>query len=129
MHQSVKFDGSVGNLVHMFLLLRRCLQLAALTPSRLHSGAICIPTFLPLTVLFLISMSRSPEASVFQWPPSLPSAEQLWDPLAPAVLLAWVALHALIYLMPIGKVYWTLNKLLKKSFIIYDCWTHYILWN
>lgn len=77
---------------------------AAMTPNCLASGAICIPTLLPLTVLFLISMSRSPEASVFQWPPSLPSTDQLWAPQAPLVLLGWVALHALLYLMPIGKV-------------------------
>uniref|UniRef100_A0A3Q4HH35 Delta(14)-sterol reductase TM7SF2 n=1 Tax=Neolamprologus brichardi TaxID=32507 RepID=A0A3Q4HH35_NEOBR len=67
-------------------------------------GAVCIPIFLPLTVLFLISLSRSPEASLFQWPPPLPSADQLWDPLAPVLLLGWFALHAVIYLMPLGKV-------------------------
>lgn len=80
------------------------LRFLALTPYFLLSGAICIPTFLPLTVLFLTCVSRSPEASVFQWPPSLPSTDQLWDPLAPVVLLGWIALHALVYLMPIGKV-------------------------
>ena len=68
------------------------------------SGAICIPIFLPLTVLFLICVSRSPEASVLQWPPPLPSTDQLWDRLAPVVLLSWIALHALLYLMPLGKV-------------------------
>lgn len=68
------------------------------------SGAICIPVFLPLTVLYLICMSRSPEASVLQWPPPLPSIDQLWDPLAPVLLLGWIALHALLYLMPLGKV-------------------------
>ncbi|KAE8287943.1 Delta(14)-sterol reductase [Larimichthys crocea] len=67
-------------------------------------GAIGIPIFLPLTVLFLISTSRSPEASVLQWPPSLPSTDQLWDPLALVVLLCWIALHALLYLTPLGKV-------------------------
>uniref|UniRef100_A0AAX7UK45 Delta(14)-sterol reductase TM7SF2 n=1 Tax=Astatotilapia calliptera TaxID=8154 RepID=A0AAX7UK45_ASTCA len=67
-------------------------------------GAVCIPIFLPLTVLFLICLSRSPEASLFQWPPPLPSADQLWDPLAPVLLLGWFALHAVIYLMPLGKV-------------------------
>uniref|UniRef100_A0A7N6FM75 Delta(14)-sterol reductase TM7SF2 n=1 Tax=Anabas testudineus TaxID=64144 RepID=A0A7N6FM75_ANATE len=67
-------------------------------------GAICIPVFLPLTVLYLICMSRSPEASVLQWPPPLPSIDQLWDPLAPVLLLGWIALHALLYLMPLGKV-------------------------
>uniref|UniRef100_A0A3B4UUZ9 Delta(14)-sterol reductase TM7SF2 n=1 Tax=Seriola dumerili TaxID=41447 RepID=A0A3B4UUZ9_SERDU len=67
-------------------------------------GAVCIPIFLPLTVLFLICVSRSPEASVLQWPPPLPSADQLWEPLAPVLLLGWIGLHALLYLTPVGKV-------------------------
>uniref|UniRef100_A0A8C2WK91 Delta(14)-sterol reductase TM7SF2 n=1 Tax=Cyclopterus lumpus TaxID=8103 RepID=A0A8C2WK91_CYCLU len=67
-------------------------------------GALCIPVSLPLTVLFLIGVSRSPEASVFQWPPPLPSTDQLWDPLALVLLLGWIALHALLYVMPLGKV-------------------------
>uniref|UniRef100_A0A3Q2ECN1 Delta(14)-sterol reductase TM7SF2 n=1 Tax=Cyprinodon variegatus TaxID=28743 RepID=A0A3Q2ECN1_CYPVA len=66
-------------------------------------GAVCIPVFLPLTVLFLIGVSQSPEASVFQWPPKLPSTDQLWDPLAPMLLLGWIGLHALLYFMPFGK--------------------------
>ncbi|KAM4545169.1 delta(14)-sterol reductase TM7SF2 isoform 3-T3 [Odontesthes bonariensis] len=67
-------------------------------------GAICIPILLPLTVLFLICGSQSPEASVLQWPPLLPSANQLWDPQALVLLLGWIGLHALLYLMPLGKV-------------------------
>lgn len=80
---------------HTFVWFFNCIHL---------SGAVCIPIFLPLTVLFLICLSRSPEASLFQWPPPLPSADQLWDPLAPVLLLGWFALHAVIYLMPLGKV-------------------------
>lgn len=68
------------------------------------SGAVFIPTLLPLTVLFLISVSRSSEASVLRWPPPLPSAEQLWHPLAPVLLLGWLSLHILLYFMPFGKV-------------------------
>lgn len=68
------------------------------------SGAICIPVFLPLVVLLLICVSRSPEASLLQWPPPLPSTDQLWDPVAPVLLLGWIGLHALIYLTPLGKV-------------------------
>uniref|UniRef100_A0A7N8YQB1 Delta(14)-sterol reductase TM7SF2 n=1 Tax=Mastacembelus armatus TaxID=205130 RepID=A0A7N8YQB1_9TELE len=67
-------------------------------------GAVCIPIFLPLTVLFLICVSQSPEASVLQWPPPLPSTGQLWEPLAPVLLLGWIALHALLYMVPLGKV-------------------------
>ncbi|XP_068457066.1 delta(14)-sterol reductase TM7SF2 [Clinocottus analis] len=67
-------------------------------------GALCIPVSLPLTVLFLMAASRSPEAGVLQWPPALPSRDQLWDPAAPVLLLGWIALHALLYLMPLGKV-------------------------
>lgn len=93
-----------------------------MTPNCLHSGAICIPTLLPLTVLFLISMSRSPEASVFQWPPSLPSADQLWAAQAPVVLLVWIALHALIYLMPIGKVNGTQSEVFQSSWMRFYDW-------
>lgn len=82
------------------------------TPSDLTCthlpGALFIPTLLPLTVLFLIAVSRSPEASVLCWPPPLPSAEQLWDPLAPGLLLGWITLHAVLYFMPLGKV-WCLS--------------------
>ncbi|CAG01584.1 unnamed protein product, partial [Tetraodon nigroviridis] len=67
-------------------------------------GALFIPTFLPLTVLFLISVSRSSEAGVLRWPPPLPSSEQLWDPRAPVLLLGWISLHVFLYFMPLGKV-------------------------
>uniref|UniRef100_A0A8C5E4T9 Delta(14)-sterol reductase TM7SF2 n=1 Tax=Gouania willdenowi TaxID=441366 RepID=A0A8C5E4T9_GOUWI len=75
-----------------------------LTDHRDDARAVCIPVFLPLTVLFLVCVSRSPDASVCQWPPPLPFMEELWDPLAPVLLLGWMALHALLYLMPVGKV-------------------------
>lgn len=119
----------VGIVLHVWFLLSSCVLLAALTPYCLHSGAICIPTFLPLTVLFLIAVSRSPEASVFHWPPPLPSADQLWAPLAPVVLMGWVALHALIYLMPIGKVDGTLNELLKSSLMNCYDWRYYVMYH
>ena len=64
----------------------------------------CIPVFLPLTVLLLIAVSRSPSASLFQWPPPVPSTEQLWHPQALTLLLGWVGLHAALYLLPLGKV-------------------------
>lgn len=80
-------------------------KIYAISISYHLSGAVCIPTFLPLTVLFLISVNQSPEASVLQWPPSLPSTDQLWDPLAAVLLLGWITLHALLYLMPLGKVW------------------------
>ncbi|XP_077596605.1 delta(14)-sterol reductase TM7SF2 [Stigmatopora nigra] len=67
-------------------------------------GAICIPILLPLTVLFLICVSRSPDAAVLQWPLPLPSLDQLWDPLALVLLLGWITLHAFLYLLPFGKV-------------------------
>lgn len=67
-------------------------------------GAVCIPVFLPLTVLFLIGASRSPSASLLQWPPELPSAERLWDPQALTLLLGWIGLHAALYLLPLGKM-------------------------
>ncbi|XP_061904146.1 delta(14)-sterol reductase TM7SF2 isoform X1 [Entelurus aequoreus] len=67
-------------------------------------GAVCIPIFLPLTVLFLVCVSRSPEAAVLQWPPPLPTIDQLWDPLAALLILSWISLHAVLYLLPFGKV-------------------------
>ncbi|XP_057677937.1 delta(14)-sterol reductase TM7SF2 isoform X2 [Corythoichthys intestinalis] len=67
-------------------------------------GAVCIPIFLPLTVLFLICVSRSSDAALLQWPLPLPSLDHLWDPLAPVLLLGWIALHAFLYMLPFGKV-------------------------
>ncbi|CAL8267367.1 unnamed protein product [Merluccius merluccius] len=67
-------------------------------------GATCIPIFLPLLVLYLLSVGRSPAASVLQWPPRLPPTSALWDPLAPALLLGWFTLHVFLYLLPLGKV-------------------------
>lgn len=67
-------------------------------------GAVCIPLLLPLTVLLLIGVSRSPTASLFQWPPAFPSPDQLWHPLAPVLLLGWIGLHAALYFLPLGKM-------------------------
>uniref|UniRef100_A0AAZ3R535 Delta(14)-sterol reductase TM7SF2 n=1 Tax=Oncorhynchus tshawytscha TaxID=74940 RepID=A0AAZ3R535_ONCTS len=67
-------------------------------------GATCIPVFLPLTVLYLLCVCRSPVASVLQWPPVLPPTAQLWDPLAPVLILGWMALQSFFYLLPMGKV-------------------------
>ncbi|XP_061105061.1 delta(14)-sterol reductase TM7SF2 [Conger conger] len=67
-------------------------------------GATCIPVFLPLTVLYLLSVCRSPEASVLQWPPPLPHTSQLWHPSAPMLLLGWLALQSFLYMLPVGKL-------------------------
>lgn len=67
-------------------------------------GATCIPVFLPLIVLYLLSVCRSPAANVLQWPPVLPHTAQLWDPLSPFILLGWMALQTFLYLLPLGKV-------------------------
>uniref|UniRef100_A0A672QGJ8 Uncharacterized protein n=1 Tax=Sinocyclocheilus grahami TaxID=75366 RepID=A0A672QGJ8_SINGR len=67
-------------------------------------GATCIPVFLPLTVLYLLSVCRSPAASVLQWPPPLPPPAQLWDPLATVLVVGWITLQSFLYLLPIGKV-------------------------
>lgn len=75
-------------------------------------------------VLYLISVSRSPEASMLQWPPPLPSTDQMWDPWAPVLLLGWIALHAVLYFMPLGKVWhrWRRDSSHKNetSLIIYQ---------
>uniref|UniRef100_A0A673JTI6 Delta(14)-sterol reductase TM7SF2 n=1 Tax=Sinocyclocheilus rhinocerous TaxID=307959 RepID=A0A673JTI6_9TELE len=67
-------------------------------------GATCIPVFLPLTVLYLLSVCRSPAASVLQWPPPLPPAAHLWDPLAAVLIVGWITLQSFLYLLPMGKV-------------------------
>lgn len=85
-----------------------CFSRSSICPtfsSHLSSGAVCIPLLLPLTVLLLIGVSRSPTASLFQWPPAFPSPDQLWHPLAPVLLLGWIGLHAALYFLPLGKVY------------------------
>ncbi|KAI2659789.1 hypothetical protein H4Q32_022318 [Labeo rohita] len=67
-------------------------------------GATCIPVFLPLTVLYLLSVCRSPAASVLQWPPPLTPAAHLWDPLAAVLIVGWITLQSFLYLLPIGKL-------------------------
>ncbi|KTG38994.1 hypothetical protein cypCar_00003972 [Cyprinus carpio] len=67
-------------------------------------GATCIPVFLPLTVLYLLSVCLSPAASVLQWPPPLPPTAHLWDPLAAVLIVGWITLQSFLYLLPIGKV-------------------------
>ncbi|KAJ8384599.1 hypothetical protein AAFF_G00200360 [Aldrovandia affinis] len=67
-------------------------------------GATFIPVLLPLTVLYLLSIAHSPVGSLLQWPPPLPPTSQLWHPLAPVLLLGWLALQSFLYLLPVGKV-------------------------
>lgn len=67
-------------------------------------GATCIPIFLPLTVLYLLSVCRSPQATVLVWPPPLPHTDFLWDPVAGAITVGWIGLQSFLYLLPVGKV-------------------------
>lgn len=82
-------------------------------------GATCIPVLLPLTVLYLLSVCRSPAASVLQWPPPLPPIAQLWDPLAAVLIAGWITLQSFLYLLPVGKVrrfdIFTVNNSLQIS--------------
>lgn len=79
-------------------------QSSCLSSFPIYPGATCIPVFLPLTVLYLLSVCRSPAASVLQWPPPLPPAPQLWDPLAVVLVAGWMTLQSFLYLLPVGKV-------------------------
>ncbi|XP_026863809.1 delta(14)-sterol reductase TM7SF2 [Electrophorus electricus] len=67
-------------------------------------GATCIPVFLPLTVLYLLSVCQSPGAIVVQWPPPLPPSTHLWHPWVPAIIGGWIALQVFLYLLPVGKI-------------------------
>uniref|UniRef100_A0A673AVH5 Delta(14)-sterol reductase TM7SF2 n=1 Tax=Sphaeramia orbicularis TaxID=375764 RepID=A0A673AVH5_9TELE len=66
------------------------------TPRRL---CFCQGLFVCLFVCLSVCLFVCP-----LWPPALPSSDQLWDPLAPVVLLGWMGLHILLYFLPVGKV-------------------------
>ncbi|KAL7848530.1 hypothetical protein AOLI_G00232480 [Acnodon oligacanthus] len=67
-------------------------------------GAACIPVFLPLMVLYLLSVCRTPGGALLQWPPPLPHSTFLWDPVAAAIMVGWIGLQSALYLLPVGKV-------------------------
>lgn len=68
------------------------------------AGAACLPVFLPLTVLYLLSVCRTPDGALLRWPPSLPNPASLWDPHTAAILTGWLGLQSALYLLPVGKV-------------------------
>uniref|UniRef100_A0AAY4CL65 Delta(14)-sterol reductase TM7SF2 n=1 Tax=Denticeps clupeoides TaxID=299321 RepID=A0AAY4CL65_9TELE len=94
-----KTSGSSGS-----VLLNEKLCVSLSLSLSLPAGATLIPVFLPLTVLYLLSVCRSPGASVLQWPPPLPPTAHLLDPVAPVIIAVWVALQGFLYLLPVGKV-------------------------
>ncbi|KAG9263228.1 delta(14)-sterol reductase [Astyanax mexicanus] len=67
-------------------------------------GATCIPVFLPLTVLYLLSVCRTPSGALLQWPPPLPHPAFLWDPLAAVIITGWIGLQSALYQFPVGRV-------------------------
>ncbi|CAN2390911.1 delta14-sterol reductase activity, partial [Pristimantis euphronides] len=67
-------------------------------------GALLLLLVLPGTVLYLLLTCNTDDASVFQVPGPLPPWKSFWSPFALAVLLGWVALQALLYMLPMGMV-------------------------
>lgn len=67
-------------------------------------GSSALLFLLPGTVLYLLLTCNTGDASVLRLPGPLPSLESLWNPFALMVLLGWVALQALLYMLPMGKI-------------------------
>ncbi|XP_066507834.1 delta(14)-sterol reductase TM7SF2 isoform X2 [Hoplias malabaricus] len=67
-------------------------------------GAGSIPVFLPLLVLYLLSVCRSPSGALQQWPPPLPHSSFLWDPVATVIVVGWIGFQSALYLLPWGQV-------------------------
>lgn len=62
--------------------------------------------FLPATVLYLLLMCKQDDPSLMNFPP-LPALESLWETKVFGVFLLWFFFQALFYLLPIGKVSWS----------------------
>ncbi|XP_039625270.1 delta(14)-sterol reductase TM7SF2 [Polypterus senegalus] len=67
-------------------------------------GAVCLPVILPLTVLYLLLAVRTFDGGILNFPPPLPSLPELWCPTSFLFVVGWVALQALLYLLPLGKI-------------------------
>lgn len=68
------------------------------------AGAAVLPALLPSTVLYLLLVCRTEQASLFSLPLPLPSLPSLWDPQDLALVLGWIGLQAALYVLPTGKV-------------------------
>ncbi|KAG9475548.1 hypothetical protein GDO78_003770 [Eleutherodactylus coqui] len=67
-------------------------------------GALLLLVVLPGTVLYLLLTCNTDDASVFQVPSPLPQLQSLWNPFALTLLLGWVALQAVLYMLPMGSI-------------------------
>lgn len=67
-------------------------------------GAAVLPALLPSTVLYLLLVCRTEQASLFSLPLPLPSLPSLWDPQDLALVLGWIGLQAALYVLPTGKL-------------------------
>ncbi|KAM6435343.1 delta(14)-sterol reductase TM7SF2 isoform 3-T3 [Liasis olivaceus] len=67
-------------------------------------GAALLTALMPATVFSLLLICRTEQASVGAFPWPLPSLRSLWSPQDFALVLAWVAFQALLYLLPVGKL-------------------------
>lgn len=127
-----EFGGTLGEPLFVYIYICLCmyngstvwLHMASVQYLRsfvllTRPGATCIPVFLPLTVLYLLSVCRSPEASVLQWPPPLTPAAHLWDPLAAVLVVGWITLQSFLYLLPIGKVRYCIINFFESHWIIF----------
>lgn len=67
-------------------------------------GALLLLIVLPGTVLYLLLTCNTDDASVFQVPGPPPPLKSLWNPFALALLLGWMALQAVLYMLPMGTI-------------------------
>ncbi|XP_068116094.1 delta(14)-sterol reductase TM7SF2 [Hyperolius riggenbachi] len=67
-------------------------------------GALALLFLLPGTVLYLLVTCNSDDTSVLRLPGPFPDLESLWNPSALILLLCWVALQAVLYMLPMGTI-------------------------
>lgn len=70
----------------------------------LFTGTFVLIFFLPATVFYLLLMCEQDDPSLMNFPPPMPALESLWEARVFGVFLLWFFLQALFYLLPIGKV-------------------------
>ncbi|XP_061462613.1 delta(14)-sterol reductase TM7SF2 isoform X2 [Rhineura floridana] len=67
-------------------------------------GAALLILLMPTTVFYLLLTCRTEQASLLNFFPALPMLRSLWDPQDFVLVVAWIALQALLYVLPMGKI-------------------------
>ncbi|KAJ7307499.1 hypothetical protein JRQ81_009522 [Phrynocephalus forsythii] len=67
-------------------------------------GTAVLILFLPATVVYLLLVCQTEQASLLSLPQTWPTLRSLWSPTDLALVLSWIGLQAGLYMLPMGKV-------------------------